>query len=1024
MLAALRLRRRGGAAAVAAVGIAAGACALAVTLGGAAVVQERSLARAVERIPAAERLVRVTWAGVPPLGSPSAGLPPLDAAAREALSGLGPAGQPGGVVRGEVLPRRALILRRTRVGGALVDLVAADGLDGWIRLTAGRLPATCRAQRCEVLWLGGRGALPAATRGLTVVIVGRGTLTSSVPFGADIDRAALSPELQAATGYHQPTQPPLLAAGDFDGLATVPELTPIYRSIAWLGALPAAAARPWSVGRFAAAAARARGRLQARSSLFGLAAPVEELAAAHAVSRTAGRRLLLVGGQAAALLLAFALLAAVGLRRNADAARRRLLWSGARPWQSLASTAAEAGAIAVAGGAAGWGVGAGVVALVAGGAGAPAGGVLAHAVVSGDGIAVAVVAAAAAALLLLVALRAPRVRLGGLVVTPLDVAAVGAVAVLAVALARGGTGAAELARGGGAGALVALLPGLIAFVGAVVCGRLLAPGLRLLERRSRGAAPTLRLAALSLVRAPGRGAVTVGVLVAAVGLGLFALAYRSTLDRHLAAEARQQVPADYVLAEDLSRLVPPLAAATPASLAALAPGVSAAPVLRLTADVNGTGAQGQATLLGVPVEALPAAQARLLRQGPAPLPRGLRIPAAARHLVLPVRLAGDPLRLEAVVRTTAGLFVRIPLGDARGARQPSAALPAEARGGLLVALTLDLTTRGTRRGVPGADGPTERAAGTLRLGAPLVDGRPLAGGFSGWIGRGDAVARGPRVGPVAGFAYSVGNDAATLLRPRLTGDGREVPVLATPAVAQLADDSGLLSLGFGDRDLAVRVVGTVARLGSVDGAALLADGPTLSAALDGDQPGTGVPQEIWVSGPAGLEAALQRSPLDLLQLTSRAALERGLRSEPAARGTLIALAAAGLAGLLLALLALGSALLSDLRDERGELFDLEAQGLGPRRLRAHLRLRSLLVAAAGLLGGLLVAAVLATLVVRTVAATAGGLAPQPPLGLGLAWPELAGAVAAFAVASLLVVQLTARRAFRGEAPGRVVEEGA
>ena len=73
-----------------------------------------------------------------------------------------------------------------------------------------------------------------------------------------------------------------------------------------------------------------RSELQAVSSSFDLVAPVEELREAQATSRAAGRRLGIVGGEAAALLFAFALLAAMTLRTDLAAARRRLAWYGAR----------------------------------------------------------------------------------------------------------------------------------------------------------------------------------------------------------------------------------------------------------------------------------------------------------------------------------------------------------------------------------------------------------------------------------------------------------------------------------------------------------------------------------------------------------------------------------------------------------------------------------------------------------------------------------------------------------------------
>ena len=385
---------------------------------------------------------------------------------------------------------------------------------------------------------------------------------------------------------------------------------------------------------------------------------------------------------------------------------------------------------------------------------------------------------------------------------------------------------------------------------------------------------------------------------------------------------------------------------------------------------------------------------------------------------MPVALGGDPVRVDATVLTRAGLFVRLTLGIAGPGAVLHARLPAEARAGRIVALELALPTRGRRRGSPGAAAPVEQARGTLRLGVPRVDGLPLSESFTRWVARGDAIVRDGAV------RYAVGNELATHLRAVQATDGRLVPLVVTPRLARLAAADGTLVVRLGDQQLAGRVVGTLPRVRGVEGDAAVADEATLATVLNADAPGTAVPGEIWVSGPAGLAAALRTSPLDLLDLASRRAVEHELRAEPAARGTLAALTTAGLVGLLLALLALGSSLAADLRDDRGELFDLEAQGLGPRRLRAHLRLRALIVAAAGLLGGCALAAALGTLVVRTVAATAGARAPQPPLVLSLAWPELVGAAAGFAVLAAAVVWLALAGTFRQAAPERVIEEGA
>src|SRR5207248_128805 len=77
---------------------------------------------------------------------------------------------------------------------------------------------------------------------------------------------------------------------------------------------------------------------------------------------------------------------------------------------------------------------------------------------------------------------------------------------------------------------------------------------------------------------------------------------------------------------------------------------------------------------------------------------------------------------------------------------------------------------------------------------------------------------------------------------------------------------------------------------------------------------------------------------------------------------------------------------SDIRDERGELFDLEAQGAEPRTLRTHLRLRTAFVAVVGALGVIATGAVLAALIIALVTLTAGAGASQPPLVLAVDWP--------------------------------------
>jgi hypothetical protein len=215
------------------------------------------------------------------------------------------------------------------------------------------------------------------------------------------------------------------------------------------------------------------------------------------------------------------------------------------------------------------------------------------------------------------------------------------------------------------------------------------------------------------------------------------------------------------------------------------------------------------------------------------------------------------------------------------------------------------------------------------------------------------------------------------------------------------------------------------RMPTVSGDVVLADGPTVSNALDAAAPGRGVTNELWLDAPSAtrLDAALRSPPFTALDVTTHDALLADLRSEPLARGTLITLAGAALAALALALVGLLLGVVSDLRDERGELFDLEAQGAEPKTLRQHLRLRSGVVAAFGLVGGVLTGAVLAALIVSLVTLTASAGAAEPPLLLGVDWPVLLLGLVVYTGLAALLVGLATRTAFRADVAGRFAEVG-
>jgi hypothetical protein len=1001
-----RLVRRGGRVLLVLLGIAAGAALLAAVLAGSLVAQDRSVERATARVPAEDRTVRLVWGGI--ASGPGTDVHRLDQVSRRALAPL---------VRA---PTRAMLFRTSQANGHLFDLGAIDGLSRFVHVRSGRLPHRCSAARCEVLELGGAGPIP-KIEGLTLAVVGKATLDSPLPFGNLITRETYASVLSSALLYHTAPTPPLLLAEGVDGLARVPVFVPTYRSYTWVAPLHPGSVHPWSIDGFARRVTQTRSALQAKSLRFDLTAPLAELRAANESGTVAGRRLLLIGGEAAALLLAFAVLAATGMRRDAEAQWRRLTWFGARRWQLVVGSVAEIGVVALVGALAGWAVGSAVGAFVANRAGVPAEAVLLHSVVSWGGVGLAAAIAVAAALVVLLSLRAGAARVGGLTVTLVDVAALGALGAVVLALARGAADTASLATERGTGAVLLLLPALIAFVAAVVWARVLTPALRALERSGRNAPVPVRLAALSLARNPGRAAVAVAFLVVSLGLALFAETYRSTLAQGENDQAAFAVPADFVVREDLTKLVPVFQAAPLQRFGALA---HATPVLRVSGNVRRLEGSPGLTLLGIPARditrirwrgdysSLSRAQiAQRLRPAGSVALRGVRLPPEARRLVVPFRAHGDEVAVRAIVITPAGGAQGIPLGTTASKRL-AGAIPRTARGGLLLSLVFDLTNTGLH-GVPnGGVNAAAIARGTLHLGHL----------FANWTGSGG-------IAPTGGgtLRYLVtGNDVARL-RARQPTDDHPIPIVTSPTLAAAAGPGGVLPIDVATGTIVGRVVGTVRRIPTVDEDVVIADGPTVATALSATAPGSGTANEVWLDAPAGREprvsAALRRPPFDALQVRAHDAILADLRSEPLARGTLLTLAAAALAALGLALVGLLLLVVSDLSDERGELFDLEAQGAAPAVLRRHLRLRTGFAAAFGLLGGIATGAVLAALVVALVTLTAAAGSAELPLLLGIDWPVVLLGLLVYVGAGALLVSVATRRAFRADVAGRIAEVG-
>jgi len=977
-------------------GIAAATGSLAVVLTASVVAQDRSLVRAVDELPPPLRAVRVGFFGIPGQTQRYAA---LDRSARVELQSI--AGRP---------PVSTLLFRESSIGGAFVSLGAVDGLAPWLRLRSGRLPAACRPARCEVVLVRGGGRLPRPP-GLRIVVVGRGVLRTTALFGDavpaernQLERAALAPRFQQRIGrYHQPPTPPLLLANGVRALAGAPALATVYRSYGWVLPLEDHDVRAWRVEELLASIERARAALQARTVEYDLVAPTTELGEARDQARIGARRLLLLGGQAAALALAFAAFAATRLRRPAEDARRRLTWLGTPAWQQALVPAAQAAVLGAGGAIVGW---AAVSVMLA----PAAGEVVAHSLLSTSGLALLGLAAAAAALVVGIALA---VSTTDRPVRALDGIAVALIAAIALSLARGAADTDQLLARRGTGVVLLVLPAAVVAVAAILAARLLAPALRALARAAPAQRPGLRLAAVTLARRPGAALAAVAFLVVSVAFAFFAEAYRETLAAGQRDRAAFALGADVVLREDLARLIPVRDVATPARLRTL--DATAAPVLRASGNVPGLASATGLTVLGLEPDVLrglrgwrsdfaaesPAQLAERIRPaGPAAL-RGARIPADARTLQAETRSSFPGVGVEAIIRRRDGSFTRLSLGR-------KIVVPATLRGGLVFAVRLVPPSRLQERGADAG----RPVAGTLRLGPLVADGRVLTR-YSGWIGTGGA-------SPVDGAVrFTLSNEVNTYLRPEQPSDRQPVPVLATPRMAALAGRDGVLPLQVAGVPLRVRVVAQAKRFPSAHGDFAVADRTLLETALNVGEPGTGIPTETWIDDPSpSTPVRLRAAPWDVLVADSIADRERALRSEPLARVSLALLASAAAIALALALLSVALATIADTREDRAELIDLEAQGAAPSTLRRVARLRQLVVVAAGVVAGIVTGLALTALVVSVVAVAAGAERPEPPLVLELDTAVVGAGVAALALASVGLVLVLTRSAFNAPEAGR------
>ena len=616
----------------------------------------------------------------------------------------------------EAAPLRQMVFRRLSNGkGAQLTLGAADNLARVVRLVSGRLPTSCTPQRCEVVQVGA-GATP-DTAQLGVVVVGR------------VER--VNPLLLSGT-FDPGTDAPLLLGANTEQMAASSILENFQRSWGWVAPVDLRLVGRLGVERYLARSDNVA-NLLFRSPGLVLTAPDDVLRAEDDRARRSGQRFALLGGTSAALVLGLAVVAAVSARRDHLAVIRLLLTRGATPAQLTGFSLAEALWPALLGAAVGV-VGAYLAALAVWDRTVAAAGLTGGLPTSAL---LAVIAVAAVGL----TLRWSPATGERAAWQAVSVAAAATIGAALLAASRGTTG---VETGASPDALVTLLPVLTSLAGGLLAARCwpVVPRVlaRLLPRRAAG----FRLALAGAGRRPLRAAATVAVLAATSASVVFAVGYRTTLDRGAADQAAFSVPMVARLTTGAS-LDRPADLASEGAVNAVGSGATAYPVLRGGASLALNAADTQPVeLLGIAPSALPrmahwrsdyadATPATLQRRLTTARPvHGPAIPEGARTLVVPV--TGSTLHLDviALVRDASGRSLPITLarrGDTLTGKLPESS----GRSFDAVILREDQLTASERQHAIGESGvgPAART-GRVVLGRPAADGQALADGVRGW----------------------------------------------------------------------------------------------------------------------------------------------------------------------------------------------------------------------------------------------------------------------------------------------------
>jgi hypothetical protein len=918
-------------------------------------------------------------------------------------------------------------------------------------VTSGRLPRGCSGHVCEVLALAGRFRVAQLVpfEGVTARVVGTGTVRSdTLPVGSE-------------------ALPRTPALGDRALLVKAPE--PAVRrlvratgsNVVTSAALDPQAVRASDLRDLLERLREESVRVRRDTVRVQVTAPFELLDDISERNDVARTRLLLVSGQGAALILAFAVYVAAARRRELAVLDEQLDTLGASLFQIRLARVVEVALPCAAGAFLALGGLYGTAFLIARARGLPTS-FITTAVPWWATVAIG--AAACLALLLLVVVQRPALRRSGF--GALELAALSALALVVwQAAATGALDPQAIEEGEGVGPVLVLLPALTFFAAAVLVVRLLPPFLRRAEGASRRASFTVRLGFLSAARRPGEAAAATTFLAIALGAALFGLNYRATLESQARDEASFTAGAQWRVTERPTDSQPSASETgsdsrvgtdvqpssgtdvqpvtgqtdvTPLSRYRRASFERPTPVLRLRSGVSETDVMDKelaVEVLGLPASRIPdlagwqddfsASTREEIATALRPRGNGLGGMHVARN-------AGE---LRAWMRSDTSLsrfvvlhfflperqrFVHVRGDVLTGDWQRlTFALPAYLRGAELVGIEFPPVT------VPLSSPPDRGSIEVSSFDQRGPDGwtplEPIESWTASWSGgRADVAVLG--TGPVRRvLQFSLQGTALALLHPRLSPG--PLPVFASPSVARAAVD-GIVTLHGVGKDVPVRVVGTARLFPTIveqPTTFVVVDYTNLFASLNADFPGIALPNEAWLFRPqnADLLERLSQRPFRVERVVGIAPLTARLVNDPLGAGARGVLLTASIVAAFLAVFGIALASRSTVGAERLLFAEYEALGVPPTTIARSLQLRLVAVCVLGVLAGFLGAMLAVRLVGAGVAVTGAGDVPVPPIEPVIAWGATIVLMASVAAGVLVSALLLARRALHEPAARRL-----